>query len=75
MRIRSFYVQARRKSPDESERRRLRAEAPICARSALLGDPIPIREKRYYQAFYRDPDATSCTASGINATNAVLIGW
>jgi probable HAF family extracellular repeat protein len=50
----------------------------ITARSAALGFVIPSGATRYYQTYYRDPNATFCPApSGgtFNVTNGIAIGW
>jgi hypothetical protein len=46
----------------------------ISARSAALGDTIPLGGTRVYQVYYRDPSLTFCPA-GFNATNAVAVTW
>jgi Tol biopolymer transport system component len=50
-------------------------EPSLREQSALLGDPIPPGDMRFYQAYYREPDATFCSGGGFNVTNAVLVGW
>ena len=53
-------------------------DLPITAQSAALGDPIPPGERRYYQAYFRDADATFCPApagSTFNASNAIKVIW
>jgi len=50
----------------------------ITARSAALGDPIPPGERRYYQAYYRDPSQSFCPdppGSTFNSSNALKIVW
>jgi len=50
----------------------------ITARSAALGDPIPVGGTRYYGVYYRDPSATFCPApagSTFNVGNGVSIVW
>jgi hypothetical protein len=47
----------------------------ISARSAALGDPIPPGSTRYYQAWYRDPNTTYCSAGTYNLTNGVRVVW
>ncbi len=51
------------------------SDLPIQARSAALGDTIPAGGTRYYWAYYRDPNATFCTAATFNASNAVEVHW
>ena len=46
----------------------------ISARSATLGDTIPLGATRIYQVYYRDPNLGFC-AGGFNVTNAMLIAW
>jgi len=48
--------------------------ASISARSAALGDSIPLGASRVYQVYYRDANLTFC-AAGFNATNATSIAW
>ena len=50
----------------------------IRARSAMLGDAIPSGSARFYQAYYRDPNASFCPApvgNTFNASNGVRIVW
>jgi len=50
----------------------------ITARSAALGDPIAPGSTRYYQSWYRDPNATFCPApqgSTFNVTSGFQITW
>ena len=50
----------------------------ISARSAELGDPIPLGATRHYQTYYRDPDAVFCpppAGSSWNASNALSAVW
>jgi Tol biopolymer transport system component len=47
----------------------------ITTRSAQLGDTIVPGATRYYQVYYRDPNATFCPPQTFNVTNAVRIGW
>jgi probable HAF family extracellular repeat protein len=50
----------------------------ITARSAALGFAIPSGATRYYQTYYRDPNATFCPppAGGtFNVTNGIAIVW
>ena len=50
----------------------------VSARSASLGDPIPLGAGRHYFNTYRDPNAAvPCgrTASTINLTNALTVFW
>jgi Tol biopolymer transport system component len=49
-------------------------DPPISARSAALGDSIPLGATRAYQVYYRDPNLGFCPA-GFNASNAVAIAW
>ena len=51
------------------------SDPPITARSAALGDTIPSGGTRYYWAYYRDPNATFCSAATFNASNAIEIHW
>jgi Tol biopolymer transport system component len=46
----------------------------ISARSAALGDTIPLGETRIYQVYYRDSNLAFC-AGGFNATNAIAVAW
>jgi len=53
-------------------------DPPISARSAALGDPIPLGHSRYYQTYYRDSSPSFCTApqgGTFNASRAVAIAW
>ena len=50
----------------------------ITQQSANLGEPIPPGAVRYYQVYYRDPDAGFCaapTGSTFNASNGLRIVW
>lgn len=47
----------------------------ISSRSAEAGDPIAPGSTRYYQAHYRDADASYCTAATFNVSNGVRIVW
>jgi hypothetical protein len=50
----------------------------VSARSAALGDPIPMGATRNYQVFYRDPNASFCpdpTGSTFNVSNAIAVVW
>ena len=50
----------------------------VSARSAQLGDAIPIGGTRYYQAYYRDPNPSFCPApqgSTFNSTTGLSIVW
>jgi hypothetical protein len=50
----------------------------IRARSAQLGDTIPSGGTRYYQTYYRDPNAAFCPAPAgntWNVTNGITIVW
>ena len=50
----------------------------ISARSAALGDPISSGSSRYYQTYYRDPDASFCpvpTGGTFNVSNGVSVLW
>jgi hypothetical protein len=50
----------------------------VSARSAALGDPIPMGATRNYQVFYRDPNASFCPnppGSTFNVSNAVAVVW
>lgn len=50
----------------------------ISARSAALGDPIPVSGTRIYQVYYRDPDPAFCpppTGSTFNVSNALRVVW
>jgi hypothetical protein len=46
----------------------------VSARSAALGDTIPLGATRIYQVYYRDPNLVFCP-SGFNASNAVAVVW
>ena len=46
----------------------------VSARSAALGDPIPLGATRVYHTYYRDPNLGFCPA-GFNATNAIAQVW
>jgi hypothetical protein len=48
----------------------------ISARSAALGDVIPVGATRSYFAYYHDTDPAFCSTGGsFNASNAVSIVW
>ncbi len=50
----------------------------ITARSAQLGDTIPLAGVRYYQVYYRDANPSFCTAptgSTFNISNGLKIIW
>jgi trimeric autotransporter adhesin len=50
----------------------------VSARSAELGDPIPMGSTRYYQTYYRDPNLAFCPApqgDAWNVTNGVQVAW
>jgi Tol biopolymer transport system component len=49
----------------------------ISARSAALGDTIPLGATRIYQVYYRDPDPTLCPLLNqtFNASQAVAVAW
>ena len=50
----------------------------ITTRSALAGDPIAIASTRWYQAYYRDPDAAFCpppAGDTWNVTNGIAVVW
>jgi hypothetical protein len=50
----------------------------ISAQSSNLGDPIAPGSTRFYQVYYRDPNAAFCAAplgSTFNVSNAVAITW
>jgi Tol biopolymer transport system component len=46
----------------------------ISARSAALGDTIPLGATRIYQVYYRDANLTFCPG-GFNTTNAIAVAW
>ena len=46
----------------------------ISARSATLGDTIPLGATRIYQVYYRDSNLGFCPG-GFNVTNALLVAW
>ena len=51
---------------------------PLGLRSAALGDPIAPGTSRWYQAWYRDPDASFCGAPAgdlWNVSNGVRADW
>jgi glucose/arabinose dehydrogenase len=55
-------------------------DASICARSTALGDPVwpMMGERRFYQAFYRDPSLGLCAAQGgdrWNMSSMLTIFW
>ncbi|HEV8112284.1 MAG TPA: hypothetical protein VGR31_05880 [Planctomycetota bacterium] len=50
----------------------------IRARSAALGDVIPPGGVRYYQVYYRDPDATFCAppiGGTFNVSSGLIVAW
>lgn len=50
----------------------------ITARSAALGDPIVMGERRYYQTYYRDSNPSFCPSplgNTFNASSGVKIIW
>ncbi len=47
----------------------------ITMQSALLGDPIPAGQPRYYQTYYRDPGSSFCSGLGFNVTNGIRVDW
>ena len=50
----------------------------ITARSAALGDPIPMGERRYYQVYFRDANPNYCAAplgNTFNISNALKVTW
>ena len=53
------------------------SDPSISARSLALGDLIRPGTYRYYQAYYRDQDASFCNPSPatFNASNAVMVAW
>jgi hypothetical protein len=54
------------------------AETPVAARSAALGDPIPLGATRHYQVYYRDTNPGFCqppAGSTFNVSNAMAIPW
>jgi len=56
----------------------LAGDPSVSAQSALLGDPIQPGQSRWYQAYYRDPDASFCPAPAgntFNISNAVRVDW
>ncbi|MBK7642998.1 MAG: PD40 domain-containing protein [Planctomycetes bacterium] len=50
-------------------------ELPIHLRSAALGDPFPPGATRWYQVYYRDPNASFCPSATFNVSNGVRVGW
>jgi Tol biopolymer transport system component len=50
-------------------------EAPIHLRSAQLGDPILPGGTRWYQVYYRDPDAGFCPGATFNVSNGLRVSW
>jgi hypothetical protein len=46
----------------------------ISARSAALGDMIPLGATRVYQVYYRDPNLVFCPG-GFNVSSAIAIAW
>jgi hypothetical protein len=54
------------------------SDPSVSARSAALGDAIPVGATRHYQVYYRDPSTSFCPnppGDNFNATNAVSIMW
>jgi Tol biopolymer transport system component len=54
------------------------ADPTISARSATLGDPIPMGATRSYQVYYRDPDPSFCPrpqGNTYNITNSLSAVW
>ena len=50
----------------------------VRARSTQLGDAIPIGSTRFYQVYYRDPDASFCTppfGNTWNVSSGVRVQW
>lgn len=50
----------------------------VSARSATLGDPIPLGAMRVYQVYYRDPSPTFCVdpqGSTFNVSNGLQVTW
>jgi hypothetical protein len=46
----------------------------VSARSATLGDTIPLGATRAYQVYYRDPSLGFCPG-GFNVSSAIAIAW
>ena len=51
------------------------SDPSITERSAALGSPISPGDKRYYFAYYRDPNFLFACSATYNATNAVQVQW
>ena len=54
------------------------ADARVSARSAALGDSIPAGATRWYQVFYRDPNAAFCPnppGNTWNSSNGIAASW
>jgi hypothetical protein len=54
------------------------SDPTVSARSAAVGDPIPLGGTRCYQVYYRDSSATFCPApqgSTFNVSNAIAVAW
>jgi hypothetical protein len=54
------------------------ADPSISARSASLGDPIPIGAQRFYGVYYRDGSPSFCPApagNSFNIGNGIAITW
>jgi hypothetical protein len=50
----------------------------VSARSATLGDPIPLGATRNYQFYYRDPNPSFCPSPAggtFNVSNAMAVVW
>jgi hypothetical protein len=48
----------------------------VSTRSAALGDVIPPGAIRYYQVYYRDPNASFCPSGGLfNISNGLRVVW
>ena len=51
------------------------SDLAVRQRSAQLGDPIPAGATRWYQVYYRDPNAGFCPTATFNVSNGVRVGW
>ena len=49
-------------------------DSSITARSAQLGDTIPLAETRVYQVYYRDANLGFCPG-GFNVSSGLAIAW